>query len=703
MNRYLDVVFNLPTPGPFTYLLPQGGARREEGEAPTGGLGFRVKAPFGRRSLVGYVVGEGAEPLHAGYQVKEIERVVDAEPLFDGPYLELARWVAGMYYSSLGEALATMLPGGKRESRIAVLSEDGELPEGGHELSKEQSAALEGILEGDGAGSPLRSSYLFGVTGSGKTEVFLQAAERTIAAGAGVIYLVPEISLTHQLVDVVRARFGGRVALLHSGLTPSQKLVEWLRIRRGEAMLVIGARSAVFAPVPRLGLLVIDEEHEGSYKSGATPRYHARQVAMRRAAVSGARLVMGSATPSVEAVHLMGDGRIKRHLLTRRLAGGAMPQITVVDMKEEEGSISRLLSAEIRRTHDEGRQTILFLNRRGFSYFFHCRSCGYEMRCARCSVSLTFHKDRNRMVCHYCGYSRRPIEVCPECASLDVGYSGFGTELIEEEIERRFPDLTVARVDTDSIRQKGSLRTILGAFREGRYDVLLGTQMVAKGLNFPGVKLVGIVLADTGLHLPDFRAQERTFSLIVQVSGRAGRFIPDGKVIVQTYRPDNEAVMLAAANRVDEFYERELATRRALRFPPFTRLIRLVLRGKEREKVLAAATELSRRIARHLAEAPAGGVRDARPGAGAAGPGASGPSGSGPGHPSGPAAGEAVAEILGPAECPIGVIAGSCRYQLIVRTTQFARAHAALARAIAGVRLPRDLYLEVDVDPVSLL
>ena len=716
MNRYLDVVFNTPVHGPFTYALtPAGGSARRggrgkkaaaggptgtanalngiDGAAPSGigaakpgnaagatdglsvqsvadrtpgaggecGIGFRVKAPFGPRTLVGFVVGARSEPPTGDYTVKAIEEVIDAEPLFDDAYLDLARWVAGMYFSSLGEALATMLPGGKRESRLPVLAEEDDFPQGRHSLSSEQQSALEGILGGD----PERSSYLFGVTGSGKTEVYLRAAERTIAEGRGVIYLVPEISLTHQLVDVVRSRFEGRVAVLHSGLTPSQKLVEWLRIRRGEATLVIGARSAVFAPVPRLGLVVIDEEHEGSYKSGSTPRYHARQVAMHRAAASGARLVMGSATPSVEAAHLMGEGRIIRHLLSQRLSGGSMPQVTVVDMKGEEGNISRLLSEEIRRTHEEGRQSILFLNRRGFTYFFHCRSCGYEMTCARCSVSMTFHKDRNRMVCHYCGYSRKPVEVCPACGSLDVGYSGFGTEMVEEEVRRRFPELTVVRVDTDAIHKKGSLRSILAEFRDGKIDLLLGTQMVAKGLNFPGVKLVGIVLADTGLHLPDFRAQERTFSLIVQVSGRAGRYFPDGKVVVQTYRPDNEAVMLAATNRIEEFYARELAVRNALRFPPFARLFRLVFRGKDRGKVTDAAAGVAKEL-----EA---------------------------------AMGPAVAEILGPAECPVSVIAGSYRCQIILRTTQFSRVHAILGRTLAALKTPRDLYVEVDVDPVSLL
>ena len=648
-GSYLDVVFNLPTQGPFTYSA---------GALEGCRVGVRVSAPFGRRTLVGYVVGVKAGRGEGDYVIREVSRVVDSEPLFDEEYLELARWVAGMYICSLGEALATMLPGGRRESKIPVVSDGDELLADKIEAAEQQRRAINGILERtDG------TSYLYGVTGSGKTEVYLQAADKTLAEGRSVIYLVPEISLTHQLVESVWNRFKDNVAVLHSALTPSQKLVEWQRIRRGEARFVIGARSAIFAPVSELGLVVIDEEHEGSYKSGSTPRYHARQVAMRRCAVGGARLVMGSATPSVEAYHLMNEGGIRSFALSERLSGGSMPEVQVVDMKREEGGISSLLAGEIRATVDSGRQVILFLNRRGFSYFFHCRSCGYEMKCSHCSVSLTFHKERNRMVCHYCGYSRVPVEVCPECGSLDVGYSGFGTELIEEEVRRRFPDLRVVRIDTDAVRKKGQLQATLKSFRAGEIDVLLGTQMVAKGLNFPGVKLVGIVLADTGMHLPDFRAQERTFSLIVQVAGRAGRYAPDGRVIIQTYRPDAEAIRLAANHDLAGFYERELVTRKQLSFPPFSRLIRLVFRGRERGRVETTAAAYARAIAAS--------------------------------HDAG--------EILGPAECPLAVISGNYRTQVLVRTVSFGSSHRAVSRVVRETRPENGVYVELDVDPVSLL
>ncbi len=650
-GSYLEVACNVPVDRLFTYLAP------EDTRVP---VGSRVSVPFGRRSVTGFVTAHRDEPPAGVPEVKPITRVVNADPLFDEAYLELADWVRRMYFASIGETLAAMIPGGRRETSLPSLGGD-EIPpaEEDLELSDEQAAALETIFSGDGG-----LYYVHGITGSGKTEVFLQAAERTIAAGRTVIYLVPEIALTHQLLDSVRHRFAGSVAVLHSRLTPSQRLTEWQRIRRGEARLVVGARSAVFAPVPDLGLIVVDEEHDGSYKSGSSPRYHARQVAMKRVADAGARMVMGSATPSVEAWHLMDAGRLARITLTRRLSGGAMPSVEVVDLKTDAGPISGRLLEALKETHAAGRQSILFLNRRGFAYFFHCRTCGYEMRCRNCSVGLTYHKERDLMVCHYCGYKARPVTQCSECGSFDVGYSGFGTERVEEDLAARFPDWRIARVDTDAVRRKGVLEETIGAFRAGKIDVLLGTQMVAKGLNFPGVKLVGIILADTGLHMPDFRAAERTFSLVVQVAGRAGRFHPDGQVIVQSYSPENGAIRRAIAHDLDGFYAAELDVRRDLAFPPFARLVRLVVRAKKADVV--------RRTIGEIAAACRDEVRSAE-------------------------------EILGPTECPLSIISGSVRHHLIVRTSRFGATHEELARALARVQIPGGAHLEIDVDPVSLL
>jgi primosomal protein N' (replication factor Y) len=648
---FLEVACNVPVDRVFTYRAP------DAGEVP---VGSRVMVPFGRRSVTGFVVGHRDEPPVGLDRIKAITRVVNKEPLFDRGYLELADWVRRMYFASLGETLSAMVPGGRRETSLPSLGGDEVAPAAVDlELSDEQSAALHTIFAGESG-----LYYVHGITGSGKTEVFLQAAERTIAEGRSVIYLVPEIALTHQLADSVAHRFSGAVALLHSRLTPSQRLTEWQRIRRGEAKLVVGARSAVFAPVRELGLVVLDEEHDGSYKSGSSPRYHARQVAMKRVADAKARMVMGSATPSAEAWHLMNERRLTPIKLTRRLSGGAMPTLETVDLRMDAGPISQRLLEALKQTHDEGRQSILFLNRRGFSHFFHCRTCGFEMRCKHCSVGLTYHKGRDLMVCHYCGYRARPVTQCPDCGSFDVGYSGFGTERVEEDLAARFPEWRITRVDTDAVRKKGVLEETIAAFRKGEIDVLLGTQMVAKGLNFPGVKLVGIILADTGLHMPDFRAAERTFGLVVQVAGRAGRFHPDGHVIVQSYAPENQAIRRAIEHDLNGFYTDELAVRSDLAFPPFARLIRLVVRARRADLVHKATDELAIACRSGLSSAD---------------------------------------EVLGPSECPLSIISGNTRHHIIIRTSRFGETHRELARLLLRVDIPNGAHLEIDVDPVSLL
>jgi primosomal protein N' (replication factor Y) len=650
--EYLEVLFDIPRLGELSY--------RNDPENPAA-FGQRVAAPLGRREAVGFVVGESETCALEDAQVKRILRRIDKESLFDARTVELARWLAAMYFCSPGEALAAMLPSGRREAEAGAAIDTGELEicESPLPLSAEQKYALERITCNRSG-----LSYLYGLTGTGKTEVFLQAAEATLAEGRGVIYLVPEIALTGQVVDAARRRFGPTCAVLHSRLPRARRLAEWRRILRGEARFAIGARSAVFAPVRDLGLIVVDEEHEASYKSGAAPRYHARQVAMRRGSVERARVVMGSATPSVEAWRLMDEGVIERLHLTVRLAGGAKPQVEIVDMRNESGPISGRLAEAVRSAYAEGGQSILFLNRRGFSYFFRCATCGHEIRCRNCSVALTYHKDRDALVCHYCGYRVSPPSACPECGSLDIGWVGFGTERIEEEAARLFPDMRIRRLDADSTARAGELESAIEDFREGGADILLGTQMVAKGLNFPRVKVVGVVLADTSLNFPDFRAAERAFSLIVQVAGRTGRFSPDGRVILQTYRPANEVILLAAAMDAPGFYARELEVRRELGFPPFARLVRIVFRSKEKTRALSAAGEFSRFLQPRL--------------------------------PSG-------AEILGPAECPLGMVAGSYRWQIILRAVELGPLHRAVASALEEYRPPSTVAIEPDVDPVNLM
>ncbi|MCL2070070.1 MAG: primosomal protein N' [Treponema sp.] len=654
---YFDLVFNIPGDRVFCYRAD------EKGEAEPG---KRAMVPFGSRDCLGFVVEARQSPPDgiAESAIKPIRRLVDREPVFDRRDLDLAKWVAGYYFCSLGQAISTMIPSGRRAADYPGLAADDEIGAESLELSAEQKAALDAVLAPSAASSLF---YLYGITGSGKTEVFLRAAEAMLAKGRSVVYLVPEISLTHQTADAIGRRFGDAAATIHSGMSPAARFSEWMKIRHWEKPgIVVGPRSAVFSPVRDLGLVIIDEEQDGSYKSGNTPRYHARQVAMKRAAGEGAILLMGSATPSVEAWKLMEDGAIKRLELSRRLSGGQMPEIIPVSLEKTEGCLSRELKEEIRKTAAEKRQSILFLNRRGFAYYYHCRSCRYELKCKHCSVSLTYHKSRGRALCHYCGYSTAVPRACPGCGSLEAGFSGFGTEMIEEELSRTFPDLKVMRIDADSMEKKGSLKKALDQFRAGEIDILLGTQMVAKGLNFPGVRLVGVVLADTGLLLPDFRSAERTFALVVQVAGRAGRYFPDGKVIVQTLRPWEAAIEKSCRMDLEGFYSLELAQRKALSFPPYSRLIRFTLRCRQEKRAKEAAARL------------AGLVRPLLP---------------------------AGADSLGPAECPVGIISNQYRMQLILRSKDFSSLHAAAASAISLYEKGRDsrVYLEIDVDPVSLL
>ncbi|MCF7929325.1 MAG: primosomal protein N', partial [Spirochaetales bacterium] len=426
-------------------------------------------------------------------------------------------------------------------------------------------------------------------------------------------------------------------------------------------------RSAVFAPVKDPGLVILDEEHEGAYKSGHKPRYHARQVAMHRIRLSEGKLIMGSATPSVEAYHLALEGRLKRIELPSRVAGGTPPNIELVDMRKEKGSVSKRLLEELHAVRGRGGQSILFLNRRGFSYFFHCKSCGYQQLCSNCSVPMTYHKDRDRMICHYCGHVERPLTICPVCGSHDTGYSGFGTERVEEDLHRLLPDFHIARLDTDAARKRGEGARILREMAEGKIDILLGTQMVAKGLDFPSVKLVGVVLADTGLHLPDFRAAERTFSLITQVAGRAGRRSSDGKVLVQTFLPNNPTIQMAVTGDTGSFYDNERRLRSELLFPPFVRMARIVLRGRSSGRVYKAAEQLAG-LCREEAQRE-----------------------------------EAEVEILGPAECPLAVLSGNYRYHLILRSQSFSALHRTVRNGDTRLQRVSGVFEEIDMDPVSLL
>lgn len=681
MARYLQIALNIPLNTTFTYANPNENDLESK-------IGFRADINFGNRKTIGYVVDESDElPKNCPVEkekIRNVRKFLDEAPLLSKELLNLSKWISSYYICSWGEAIATMVPSAKRESDSLGFSFIDEIPiNKAEKLSDEQSRAIEEILNANGG---TNFHYLYGPTGTGKTEVFLQCASKILEQNKGVIYLVPEIGLTQQVIEAVVSRFGQTVAVLHSGLTPSQKLSEYKRIINKDARVIIGARSAVFAPVPDLGMIIIDEEHDGSYKSGSTPRYNARQVAMYRCQKLNIPLLMGSATPSLEAWHMMSGSTIKKHVLSKRLAGGAMPKIKSINLlneKQDSSCISKELESEINTALSEKKQSILFLNRRGFSHFYKCRSCGFEIKCKNCSVPLTYHKQKNRLLCHYCGWSEIPAQQCPSCGSLDAGYSGFGTEFIESEVRSKFPLARILRLDTDSLTKKGELQEKLTAFKNNEYDILLGTQMVAKGLNFPNLKLVGVILADTGLHMPDFRASERTFSLITQVAGRAGRFFPDGKVLVQTYSPVSSPILFSVNNEIEKFYSMELETRKILRFPPFSRLVRIVFRAPTEYQAQEAANGATKIIREHLRQiyqqtknenCNTQLEQDI-----------------------------ASTEILGPSECPISKIASNYRHQIILRGPSIKVMQTVTANLIFNYTRPTDVYIESDVDPVSLL
>lgn len=471
-------------------------------------------------------------------------------------------------------------------------------------LTGEQEAALQAIIARLHAGEA-ETFLLHGVTGSGKTEIYLQAIAATLAQDREAIVLVPEISLTPQMVERFKARFGSRVAILHSRLSSGERYDEWRKVLNGKVQVVIGARSAIFAPFRRLGLIIVDEEHETSYKQEEQPRYHARDVAIKRASYHGAVTVLGSATPSVESYYRARSGEMRYVTLEQRVHGRPFPTVEVVDMRGEldagnRSMFSRKLSTALLTCVEQGGQAVLFLNRRGYSTFVLCRQCGHNVQCPHCDISLTYHRANRLLRCHYCGYTERVPDTCPQCGSEHIRYFGTGTQKVEQELTKRFPGLRIIRMDVDTTRNKGAHEKLLSAFREKKADVLLGTQMIAKGLDFPDVTLVGVIAADTMLGLPDFRASERTFQLLMQVGGRAGRHHHPGHVVIQTYDPDHYSIQMAAQYEVTPFYRKECRMRMKNAYPPFCSLIAIKFSHPDQAIVMKASHRMTEVLKEHL-------------------------------------------------------------------------------------------------------
>ena len=469
-------------------------------------------------------------------------------------------------------------------------------------LNPEQLAAYEQIIA-----SPEHPFLLEGITGSGKTEVYLQIIEHFIEQGQTAIMLVPEISLTPQITNRFIARFGERVAIMHSGLSDGEKYDEWRKIRSGQARVVVGARSAIFAPVENLGVIIIDEEHETSYKQDSSPRYHARDIALLRAKFHGATVVLGSATPSLESRARAMRGVYTLLRLTRRANDAAqLPQIQIVDMRTQindtSANFSPILLDKIREKLEKNEQIILMLNRRGYSSFVMCRDCGFVVQCPNCDISLTLHMDTRTLNCHYCGHTEGIPQVCPNCQSRKIRYYGSGTQKVQEELEQLLPEVKILRMDVDTTKTKNAHEKILRKFGQGQAQILLGTQMIAKGLDFPNVTLVGVINADTGLNLPDFRASERSFELLMQVAGRAGRADKKGEVLIQTFNPNHYAIELAQQQDYEAFYEKEMRFRRALSYPPYYFTVQILVSHKNEEIAVKKSYEIAQLLHENLSD-----------------------------------------------------------------------------------------------------
>jgi primosomal protein N' (replication factor Y) len=627
----------------FTYEVPDGVD-----------VGAIVRVPFGRSRTRG-IVTELVESPPDGVEPRPVESVVGEIPR---QLVELALWLADYYGSTPARALALVAPETPKRRKEQPPPAERQALAGEAEpaqLSDAQRAAVARIVDG-GPGNLL----LHGATGSGKTEVYLQACAAMLERGFGAIILVPEIALAPQTVGRVRARFGDRVAILHSALTEAERRDERERIASGEARIVVGARSAVFAPIRGLGLIVVDEEHDPSYKQDSDPRYDARTVAAKRAALEGAVAVYGSATPRPESW-----ATLERLQLGGRL-GAALPSVRVVDLRREAGyPLSAPLLDALRRVAESRGKAILLLNRRGIAPALHCRACGTTIRCPNCDVALVLHGDVSlrchhdvSLRCHHCGFARDAPETCPACGSPDLARIGAGTQKLERDLARELPELELIRLDADAVAKPEQLAGLLARFAETERAVLLGTQMVAKGHHFAGVELAAVVDADTGLGLPDFRAEERTFQLITQLAGRSGRDAP-GRVLVQTFQPDARPIAYAARHDVQRFLAEELERRKALDYPPFAHLVRIVVTGPSLEPVVRALDEVK--------------------------------------------AGIAGAELLGPA--PLLRLRGRHRAQLVAKTEQPRRIASQAARLLAAAAPAMrraGLTAVVDVDPQSL-
>ncbi len=622
---------------------------------------------LGREAAFG--IAESLREKGAVAQARVLEALLMSDSL---PYAKLVREKGGSY-----DAIKALCEKGYIETEVEQVERTA-YDEAKYERTEaynptpEQKKVIDYLYEAIDKEKP-EKILLRGVTGSGKTEVFLQAIDKVIKMGKNAIMLVPEISLTPQMVQRFVSRFGNSVAVIHSALSNGERFDQWNKIKNGEVKVVVGARSAIFAPFRNIGIIILDEEHENSYKSETSPRYHAIDVAAKRAEKEGSVLLLASATPSVAEFYQAKNGEYTLFEMTKRYNEGAMPRVEIVDMRGElfenknRSPISLKLQSEIQKNLESKQKTILFLNRRGYSTFVSCRECGEVINCPDCSIALTYHKGRDLLSCHYCGYTQKNVTECPSCGSGYVRYFGTGTQKIEEELLRLFPAAKVLRMDTDTTSKKGGHEKILEEFSKGGADILLGTQMVTKGLDFHEVTLVGVLAADTSLAVDDFRANERGFSLFTQVCGRAGRGDVPGRAVIQTYQPMNSTIKFAREHDYIAFYENEIIQRKRLNYPPFCDIIYIMATGEDEECVKDVAEEMGKLLDKAMKQD------------------------------------ENIFSKVGPAPAPIAKIKNNYRYRILLKCKYAERAHS-LLRQIYENHESRssEVHLVIDINPINM-
>lgn len=687
----VNVAVFAPLDEALTYSLPQELEKSAK-------AGHRILVPLGRRKSVGIILGEEKEkPAHS---LKSVEALLDEKPIFTEKQLRFLQWASEYYLCPMGEILRTALPAplGKvpkpqkksvRKKKEAEIFAAQNVP---LVLSEKQLKIAEEIWvsrEKTGFGVHL----LHGITGSGKTEIYFRLMEQTLAEGKSILSLVPEISLTPQLHQRYRDRFGSEVALYHSGLNDTERMSAWQACRDGKSKIMLGTRSALFASFENLGLIIIDEEQDHSYKQEERVRYHARDLAILRAKFESIPIILGSATPSVESYHKAKTGKFHYHALQERFGSAQLPEVEVVDLRWDKGEdedkkvpkepeikkefspkpftlLSPRMLEEVQKNLSSKEQSLLLLNRRGFAHYILCEDCGHTPLCPNCEITLTFHKKHSRLVCHYCDHEIQVPKICPVCMGLKFKEKGSGTEKIEDEIQTHFPEAKIARMDRDTTQRKGAHHAILEKLAKNEIDILVGTQMIAKGHDYPNVTLVGILSADSCLHLPDFRAAEETFQLVTQMSGRAGRAAKAGRVLLQTFSPDHYSIECSSQHRIDEFYERELENRKELNYPPFSRLIVLRIQGTQAFKVKQASETLYEKLSQ-LKES-----------------------------------GEIQGDLLGPSPCLLEKLRNNYRWQVLIKAPMNLNLQPALKQHLLsnqGEWLTNGLRLVVDVDPLQVV